>query len=195
MAGNAKWADYSVAVDVRFVTDAPAAIMGRIDSADVFQDGNARWPSGYVLRLKPDGAWELLSAEFKKPVVTLATGTARFDSSQWHRLELRFHGKQIMAALDGAPLTTVEDSTHGHGMFALGTEWEHVQFDGSPARYLEQIRLPATFAPGHEELSAIAPAKDRKRVESIMVSAPAWRRQGNPMAAPISVPAASRGTE
>jgi hypothetical protein len=129
MAGNAKWADYSVAADVRFVTDAPAAVMGRIDSADVFQDGKARWPSGYVLRLKPDGAWELLSAEFKKPVVKLATGTARFDSSRWHRLELRFHGKQIVAALDGAPLATVEDSTHGHGMFALGTEWERVQFD------------------------------------------------------------------
>jgi len=30
-------------------------VMGRIDSADVFQDANARWPSGYVLRLKLDG--------------------------------------------------------------------------------------------------------------------------------------------
>jgi hypothetical protein len=42
-----------------------------------------------------------------------------------------------------------------------------------PIRYFEQITLPATCAPGHEELSAIAPAKDRKSVESIMVSDPA----------------------
>jgi hypothetical protein len=40
-------------------------------------------------------------------------------------------------------------------------------------RYFEQITLPATCAPGHEELSAIAPAKDRKSVESIIVSDPA----------------------
>jgi O-glycosyl hydrolase len=129
MAGNQDWTDYSVAADVRFLTAAPAAIMGRIDSADVFQDGNARWPSGYVLRLNPDGSWELLSAEFKKPVMTLASGTARIDRRQWHRIGLRFRGAQIAALLDGAPLATVENSSHTHGMFALGTEWDRIQFD------------------------------------------------------------------
>jgi hypothetical protein len=129
LAGDAAWTDYTVAADVRFLSAAPAAVMGRIDSADVFKDYKARWPSGYILRLKPDGAWELLSAEFKKPVVTLASGSARIDRSQWHRLELRFHGGQIVAALDGAPLATVENSVHTHGMFALGTEWDRIQFD------------------------------------------------------------------
>jgi O-glycosyl hydrolase len=129
LAGNAEWKDYTVAADVRFLTAAPAAIMGRIDSADVFKDYKALWPSGYVLRLKPDGAWELLSAEFKKPVVTLASGSVALDRSKWHRLELRFHGGQIVAVLDGKPLATVENSTHTHGMFALGTEWDRIQFD------------------------------------------------------------------
>ncbi|MGD0521812.1 MAG: hypothetical protein ABSA48_11205 [Terracidiphilus sp.] len=129
LAGDADWTDYTVAADVRFLTAAPAAIMGRIDSADVFKDDKARWPSGYVLRLKLDGAWELLTAEFKKPVVTLASGSAAFDRSQWHRLELRFHGGQIVAALDGTPLAAVENSAHTHGMFALGTEWDRIQFD------------------------------------------------------------------
>ena len=103
--------------------------MGRIDSADFFQDGNPRWPSGYVLRLKPDGAWELLSTEFKKPVVTLASGSARIDRNHRHRLKLSFHGKQVIASLDGTPLTSVENSAHTHGMFGLGTEWDHAQFD------------------------------------------------------------------
>jgi O-glycosyl hydrolase len=129
LAGDAEWKDYSVSADVRFLSAAPAAIMGRIDSADVFKDYQAREPSGYVVRLKPDGAWELLSEEFKKPVVTLASGTVAIDRSKWHRLELRFHGEQIMAALDGTPLATVENSTHTHGMFALGTEWNRIQFD------------------------------------------------------------------
>lgn len=129
LAGDAGWTDYRVAADVRFLSSAPAAVMGRIDSADVFQDGDARWPSGYVLRLKPDGGWELLSAEFKKPVVPLASGSVTLNRNQWHRLELRFHGTRIEASLDGAPLTSVENSAHTHGMFALGTEWNRIQFD------------------------------------------------------------------
>lgn len=129
MAGDAGWTDYSVAADVHFLTAAPAAVMGRIDTADVFQDGNARWPSGYILRLKPDGAWELLSASFKKPVATLAAGSVKIDKAQWHHLELRFHGQQIKATLDGAALTAVDDATHVRGMFAIGTEWDHIQFD------------------------------------------------------------------
>jgi hypothetical protein len=129
LAGDAAWTDYSVAADVCFLTASSATVMGRIDSADVFQDGKARLPSGYVLRLEPGGAWELLSAEFKKPTVTLASGSARNGRSQWHRLELTFHGTEIVASLDGMSLATVESSAHAHGMFALGSEWDHVQFD------------------------------------------------------------------
>jgi len=103
--------------------------MGRIDSANVFQEEKARWPSGYILRVNPDGGWELLSAEFKKPVATLASGSSALDSNQWHRLELSFHGQQITASIDGKPLSTIDNTAHTHGMFALGTEWDHVQFD------------------------------------------------------------------
>jgi hypothetical protein len=79
--------------------------------------------------LKPDGGWELLSAEFKKPVVTLASGSARIDRHQWHRLELRFNGRKITASLDGTTLAAIEDSVHSHGMIALGTVWDRIQFD------------------------------------------------------------------
>ena len=129
LAGDEGWTDYSVAADVRFLSEAPATIMGRIDSANVFQDGHAHWPSGYVLRLKPDGAWELLSAQYKKPTETLASGTASIDRGQWHRVELRFQGSHVVAFLDGTQLASVEDATHTHGMFALGTEWNRTQFD------------------------------------------------------------------
>ncbi len=129
LAGDAGWTDYSVSADVRFLSGAPAVVMGRIDSADVFQDKKARWPSGYVLRLQPAGDWELLSMEFKKPAVTLAKGSAKIDEKEWHRLKLEFHGKQIVASVDGVRLWSIEDSTHAHGMFALGTEWDEIQFD------------------------------------------------------------------
>lgn len=129
LAGDAAWTDYSVSADVRFLSASAATLMGRIDSADVFRDGHAHWPSGYVLRVQPSGAWELLSTVYRKPIVTLASGTANFDRTKWHSLTLRFRGKQILATLDGSPLTTVEDPTHTHGMFALGTEWGRTQFD------------------------------------------------------------------
>ena len=129
LAGDAGWTDYTVGADAHFLTAAPAVVMGRIDSANVFEDDKARWPSGYVLRLKPDGGWELLSAEFKKPVVTLASGSARIDRNQWHRLELRFNGRKITASLDGTTLAAIEDSVHSHGMIALGTVWDRIQFD------------------------------------------------------------------
>jgi hypothetical protein len=103
--------------------------MGRIDSADIFQDDKALLPSGYVLSVKPDVNWELLSAEFQKKTVSLAAGSATIDRGQWNNLELRFQGTRIEAFLNGIALTAVNDSTHGHGMFALSTKWDHVQFD------------------------------------------------------------------
>jgi hypothetical protein len=129
LAGDAGWKDYTVATDVHFLSSAPAVVMGRIDTADVFQDGDARWPSGYILRVKPDGNWELLSAQFKKTIVTLAAGSVALDSRLWHHLELRFRGEQIEPLLDGKVLTSVDSSAHAQGMFALGTEWNRIQFD------------------------------------------------------------------
>jgi hypothetical protein len=129
LAGDANWTDYAVSADAHFLSDAPAAVIGRIDSSDVFQDGRALWPSGYLLLLKPDGVWQLLSAQYKRPTVTLASGTAKIDRTQWHHLELRFHGNQIEALLDGASLAAVHDTAHTHGMFALGTGWNRIQFD------------------------------------------------------------------
>lgn len=141
LAGDAGWTDYSVSADIRFLSGSSVTLMGRIDSADLFQEEKAHLPSGYVLRLRPDGAWELLSTVYTKPIVALASGTVAIDQNQWHRLELVFHGTSIEARLDGASLARREDSAHAHGMFALGTDWDHAQFDnlrvapvGNPAR-------------------------------------------------------------
>ena len=75
--GGESWTDYRVIADVRFLSQAPAVVMGRIDSSDVFKDDKLRLPSGYGLRIKPDGGWELFSAEYKKPTVAIAIGSAR----------------------------------------------------------------------------------------------------------------------
>jgi hypothetical protein len=129
LAGDAGWSDYTIAADVLFLSGAPATLLGRIDSANVFRDARARWPSGYIFRVKPDGGWDLLSAQYKQPVATLALGSTPIHRDAWHHLELRFHGNRITALLDGTQLTAIDDSTHTHGMFGLGTEWNRIQFD------------------------------------------------------------------
>ena len=134
LAGDQAWTDYSVSADVHFDSESPAVVMGRIDSSNVFDDAKARWPSGYVLRVRPNGAWELLSTEYKKPVVTLASGSTPLDRNRWHSLKVSFSGKRIQGSIDGKSLCSVENPTHAHGMFALGTEWEHVQFDNLSVR-------------------------------------------------------------
>lgn len=129
LAGDEDWTDYTVSVDIRFLSDSPATIMGRIDSSDVFQGDKARWPSSYVLCVHPSGAWELMSAAYKQPVATFASGLVEFEKGKWHRVSLTFHGTTVMAAIDGARVATVESTAHSHGMFGLGSEWGELQFD------------------------------------------------------------------
>ena len=99
------------------------------ESGDDFQDDKARWPSGYVLRLGPNGAWELISLSYKQPIAIYASGTIALDRKVWHQIALSFAGTKVTASLDGRQLAAVEATAHSHGMIGLGSEWNHVQFD------------------------------------------------------------------
>lgn len=129
LAGDSSWTDYTASVDVHFVSDSPAAIIGRIDSSDVFQEDKSRWPSGYILRVHPGCSWELISATYKQPPATYASGSVALDKQQWHQLALSFRGTTVIASLDGKILASVEATAHSHGMIGLGSEWNRVQFD------------------------------------------------------------------
>ena len=127
LTGDSNWTDYRVSTDALATTSNEIAIMGRIDSANVFSDGKALWPSGYVLELRKGGAWTLLSTAYKAPTRTLASGSA--PMAGWSRLALVFQGDQITATINGKQVASVHDSTHKAGMFALGTDWGRAQFD------------------------------------------------------------------
>lgn len=129
LAGSAKWTNYNVDADVRFDGPGDVTVMGRIDSADVFQNGKALYPSGYVLRVQSNGDWTLLSCAYKKPAITLASGKRTFDAERWHHFRLSFTGQRITAAMDSKQLADVENNDHSAGMFAVGTGWNRVQFD------------------------------------------------------------------
>lgn len=129
LAGNETWTDYTIRADVRIGDSGSAMVLGRIDSADVFRSHEARLPSGYALRLHRNGDWELLSSTYRQVTRTLAQGRLRAAADQWHHLELRFAGPLITASLDGKTLGEARDSSHTHGMFGIGSEWNRAQFD------------------------------------------------------------------
>jgi hypothetical protein len=129
LAGDVNRTDYSVAIDVLAIDSGPATVMGHIDSADVFREKKALWPSGYVFSIEPSGNWKLINSQYKKPPVTIGSGTASFNLNQWHHLELRFQGTKIVAAVDGRTVASVSDAAHAHGMFGFGTGWNRAQFD------------------------------------------------------------------
>lgn len=129
LAGDVKWTDYHVDMDARFGDSGDITLMGRIDSADVFKEQKAKYPSGYVLRIAKDGAWELLSKIYKKPVTQLAAGHQPLSPDAWHHLRITFRGQQITVAADGKTLASVKNADHPAGMFGFGTGWNHGQFD------------------------------------------------------------------
>jgi hypothetical protein len=128
LTGDSSWTDYRITADVLPITASVVAVIGRIDSADVFRDGKALWPSGYVLQAGKDGVWSLLSTFYKAPVRTLASGIVPARSG-WNQLALGFHGDQITAMIGGKQVASVHESMHKAGMFAVGTEWGRAQFD------------------------------------------------------------------
>jgi hypothetical protein len=129
IVGDVNWRDYTVMADTQVPVYGAATLMARIDSADVFKDGNALYPSGYIFRVAADGHWQLLSTAYKMPTVTLASGVTTGLDRGWHHIQLKCNGNNIEASIDAKPLAQVKDFSHSHGMFALGSNWAHVQFD------------------------------------------------------------------
>lgn len=129
LAGDEQWKDYQVSADVEIPLAGVGTLFGRIDSADVFRDGRALYPSGYGLLMTSSGEWRLVSTAYGRPMMELAHGEVDQKPKQWHRLQLRFEGGSITAFIDGQQVAGISDSTHGHGMFSLGSNWTRVQFD------------------------------------------------------------------
>ncbi|MBV9085650.1 MAG: hypothetical protein JOZ62_23495 [Acidobacteriaceae bacterium] len=129
LAGDVNWKDYTVKCDVLLTGSGSITLMGRIDSADVFKDKKAKWPSGYIFSLSAGGNWKLVSAKYKAEPQTLASGDTPMEINRWHHAELKFKSTQIGVMLDGYSIASVSDNSHTNGMFGIGTGWNKAQFD------------------------------------------------------------------
>ena len=129
LTGDASWRDCTLAADLKLPPYGVATVLGRIDSADVFQNQQALFPSAYVLALHADGQWSLSSTSFKNPGRAIASGAIAPLANAWHHVDLSFRGDQLTGLLDGKPLFSLRDSEHAMGQVGLGSNWTRVAFD------------------------------------------------------------------
>jgi hypothetical protein len=128
MLGAENWTDYEVSSDVMLPGSGDVTLLGRIDSADFFAGHQDRWPSAYILMVHSGGNWTLLSAEYKHPTVTLASGRVPFRLNTWHHLALDFKGSTIRAVIGRSQVAHLTDTTHKRGMVAIGSGWNRAEF-------------------------------------------------------------------
>jgi hypothetical protein len=134
------WTDYQVSVDVLMEGPGSVTLWGHLDHlVPCLEEKESCWgilkiPDGYSLTVDNDGGWVLNNSSDKGATVTRvqAGALASWQAETWHNLKLAFHGSSFSIFIDGKPvMTNYLDSgkTHGHGMVALGTEWNKAQFD------------------------------------------------------------------
>ena len=128
LTGDESWKDYQVATSALVAKGGLIALLGRIDSANVFADKSALWPAGYILTLEDQGTWQLTSTVYKEPPHILAAGKVPMKPQSWHNLTLRFAGDRIVAELDGSVIASVQNTMHKQGMVGLGSDWTKPRF-------------------------------------------------------------------
>ena len=134
------WTDYEVSVDVLMEEFGSFTLWGRPDHlVPCLEEKESCWgilkvPDGYSLEVDSDGGWQMKNTyDMGAKVTRIKSGyVAGWQPNTWHKLKMAFRGTTISVLIDGKPLmTNYVDSgkTHTHGMVALGTEWNKVQFD------------------------------------------------------------------
>jgi hypothetical protein len=137
---NRAWTDYQVSVDVLLEDSGSVTLWGRLDHFIPCTNNDfacveiQQLPDGYALNLDTNGKWSLnKSLDNGAGVTRIQWGyLPDWRPAAWHTLKMAFRGFAIDALIDGKPLVKnyLDSSrTHTYGMVALGTEWNHVQFD------------------------------------------------------------------
>lgn len=124
-AGNSIWADYTlnVAVKLASLNDYPGGIRGRLNPAT--GAGYAVWlyPHEGLIKLFRNTAWNIDTG-----LVLVAQGSASFDSTNFHNVQLSFKGSQIGVLYDGRQVITATDATYSSGLIALDVSNQVISF-------------------------------------------------------------------
>ena len=128
LAGDTTWSNYSVASDVLLERPGYAEVIGRATWQHSFGPAGL---DAYYLRVTDAGAWSLLRNDTSNSMTTLRSGSvAALGTNRWHTIALTFSGTTISAAIDGAQVASLTDSTWTAGQVGYGTsQGETAQFD------------------------------------------------------------------
>ena len=126
-AGNTNWNNYVFEAKVKLFTlqNFPGGIRGRVNPTTGV--GYAVWlyPGTNAIRLFRTGGWNIDSAG----LVTLASGSLTYDTTQFHTVRLAFQGSNIQVFWDGALVLSATDSTNLTGVVAFDVSNQHIQFE------------------------------------------------------------------
>jgi hypothetical protein len=114
--------DYAVSCDACFDFKTAVTIYGHVGRTNL--GSRATLQEQYALRVRADGAWQLIAGKKE-----LLKGTLAVKSNTWHRLGLRFKGEQITVLMDGKEAGSANDATYKSGMAGIGCGYEEVKFD------------------------------------------------------------------
>jgi len=128
IGGNLSWSNYTVSADALMEQAGAVQLLGRVDTQHPFGVAGI---NEYYLQLSNTGAWSIVRNNTSATLTTLASGTvAAPGTGTWHHLALTLNGTAISAAIDGATVGSVTDSTYSSGMIGLGTSgYQTDQFD------------------------------------------------------------------
>ncbi len=126
--GYPGWSNYTVSADALIEQAGAVQLIGRAGSSAGYYPPAA---AEYYLQLSNTGAWQVVRSSSSGVLATLASGTVSAPGTGvWQHLALTFSGAAITAAINGATVATVTDSTYSTGMVGFGTSgYQTDQFD------------------------------------------------------------------
>ena len=116
-AGNSAWTDYSISATFKLnsLLNYPGGIRGRINATTGASYIAWLYPATGSVRLFKNTTWSIDTGS----LVQLGLGTAAFDTTNFHTLQMSFAGTQIQVFYDGKLIITATDTANTAGYVAL----------------------------------------------------------------------------
>jgi len=125
-AGNSAWTDYSIRATFKLssLLDYPGGIRGRINSTTGASYIAWLYPATGSVRLFKNTTWSIDTGS----LVQLGLGTASFDTTNFHNLQMSFSGSQIQVFYDGNLIITATDTANTSGYVAFDVYNQPISF-------------------------------------------------------------------
>jgi hypothetical protein len=119
--GDSTWNDYQITVDFSITENTgQATLAGRVTKTA----RSVLPPEGYRFKIASSGIWQLFAGE-----KIIARGRSSFLPFEWQQITLRLKEDDITVRLADKELVKIKDHTYSHGMVAIGSGFNYVEFD------------------------------------------------------------------